>query len=124
MNRIRSATLLEESSLYPKDFSIDAQIDAGVWGFEEQEKARIEMIFSKGFGDHLLESPLSKDQVTEELEGGVIKVSATVAVTSQLRWWLMGFGAGVEVLSPESLRQDLSAEYQAICEKYGNTGRG
>jgi len=124
MNRIRSATILDDAALYPKDFSIDEQIDAGVWGFDEQEKTRIVMVFSKGFGDHLLESPLSKDQVTEELDDGVIKVSATVAVTSQLRWWLMGFGAGVEVLSPESLRQDLSAEYQAICEKYGNTGRG
>jgi hypothetical protein len=33
-------------------------------------------------------------------------VEATVLDTAELRWWLLGFGDGVEVLAPEVLRQD------------------
>lgn len=120
MNRIKSAKLTDEAAIYPKEFSIDAKVDAGVWGFGDGEKIQIELLFKPGFGDHLLESPLSKDQKTEALEDGSLRVVGTVANTSQLRWWLMGFGARVEVLSPTKLRADMMAEHQAICEMYKN----
>ena len=40
--------------------------------------------------------------------------SATVPNTAQLRWWLMGFGEGVEVLEPVSLRQEFIDMAQAL----------
>jgi predicted DNA-binding transcriptional regulator YafY len=121
MNRISAATLLDEASIYPKGFSIDEKVDIGIWGFGEGEKIKIELLFGPGYGDHLLESPLSKDQTVEELPEDYLKVAGTVADTSQLRWWLMGFGAGVEVLSPAKLRDDMVSEYQSICSKYGTS---
>ena len=34
-------------------------------------------------------------------------IKATLPDTSQLRWWLLGFGSGVEVLGPSSLEKNL-----------------
>ena len=34
-------------------------------------------------------------------------VIATIPNTPQLLWWLLGFGAGVEVISPLSLRESI-----------------
>lgn len=118
MNRITAATLLREAAIYPKNFSLDEKVDAGIWGFGGGEQISVELIFEQGYGDHLLESSLSKDQHIEEMAGGKLRVSATVANTPQLRWWLMGFGAGVEVILPAHLRSEMATEYQRLCKKY------
>jgi predicted DNA-binding transcriptional regulator YafY len=118
MNRITAAALLDEAAVYPQGFSLDEKVDAGIWGFGEGTKIAVELLFEPGYGDHLLESLLSKDQECEEVEGGRLKVTATVADTSQLRWWLMGFGAGVEVVSPDSLRSEMADESRKISTKY------
>lgn len=117
MNRITAATLLNEAASYPKGFSLDEKIDTGIWGFGGGEQISVELIFEPGYGDHLLECSLSKDQKIEEMAGGKLKVIATVANTPQLRWWLMGFGAGIEVILPVHLRAEMATEYQMIWKK-------
>lgn len=118
MNRITAATLLDEAAIYPKGFLLDEKVDAGVWGFGDGKKITIELLFEPGYGDHLQESLLSKDQQVEEMDGDKLKITATVADTQQLRWWLMSFGAGVEVISPPNLRTEMAAEYQILSAKY------
>ena len=43
---------------------------------------------------HLLESPLSKDQIVMDLDDEY-EITATVVDTEQLNWWLRGFGDAV-----------------------------
>lgn len=118
MNRVMAATLLDEAAVFPKDFSLNEKVEAGVWDFGGGGKCRIELVFDPERGDHLLETPLSKDQQAEELENGGLKVIATVADTPQLRWWLMAFGDCVEVIAPENLRAELFGTAQSMCDKY------
>ena len=44
-------------------------------------------------------------------------MSATVQDTAELRWWLLGYGDKVEVLSPAFLRD----EFRAIADRLGQT---
>jgi len=118
INRIQSAALLEDSAVYPKDFSIDRQADLGTWGFGAGEKIKVELIFQAGYGDHLFETPLSKDQFIEPLPDDALRVTATVADTPQLKWWLLGFGDGVEVLKPVVLRNLTSATAKDLATVY------
>jgi predicted DNA-binding transcriptional regulator YafY len=37
---------------------------------------------------------------------GRVEVEGTVKNTSQLRWWLQGFGCLVEVVEPKELREE------------------
>jgi len=52
------------------------------------------------FGKHLYETPLSDDKSITEIGDGRMMVKATVLNTEELRWWLLGFGRHVEVVSP------------------------
>lgn len=108
LNRITSVRLLEQRTEYPKDFSIDTQVELGTWGFGPGTTIKLELVFQPGYGDHLYETPLSQDQAIAELADGQLQVKATVADTPQLTWWLLGFGEGVEVLKPEGLRREMA----------------
>lgn len=118
MNRIASARLLEDRAEYPAGFSVTQLADAGVWGFGPGEKFRLEAIFQPGYGDHLYETPLSKDQEIEEMGDGQLRVVATVANTPQLQWWLLGFGEGVEVVRPVEIRRAMEATAEALALVY------
>jgi len=37
---------------------------------------------------------------------GRIQITTTVKETRQLKWWLLGFGAQVEVIKPKRLRDE------------------
>jgi predicted DNA-binding transcriptional regulator YafY len=52
------------------------------------------------------ESPLSEDQEIVSLQENRLLVKATVPDSSQLRWWILGHGTQVELLRPESLRDE------------------
>ena len=118
VNRIVSARLLEDRVEYPTGFSLDQIADSGVWGFGSGKKIKLEVIFQEGYGEHLYETPLSKDQVIAELADGQLQVSATVADTPQLQWWLLGFGGGVEVIGPKEVRKSLVETAQELALIY------
>ena len=118
LNRIASAQLLEERAEYPKDFSIDRQVELGTWGFGPGETINLELVFQPGYVDHLYETQLSKDQVITELPDGQLQVTATVASTPQLTWWLLGFGGGVEVVKPVELRREMAKTAAELTRVY------
>jgi predicted DNA-binding transcriptional regulator YafY len=47
-----------------------------------------------------------------------VLVKATVADTAQLRWWLLGFGARVEVRKPKRLREEFRMISRRLFERY------
>ena len=118
LHRIQSASMLEEAAKAPAGFSIDDEINSGKFGFGEGKQIRLEAIFCHGAGEHLFETPLSGDQTLAELEGGNIRLVATVADTPQLAWWLLGLGDGVEVVKPLALRKSIAETVARMQAKY------
>ena len=49
-------------------------------------------------------------------QGGTL--TATVADTAELRWWLLGFGDGVEVLGPKALRREIGETASNVARMY------
>ena len=119
LHRIVSAEILDELAKYPSGFSLDRQIALGTWGFGAGKMIYIELVFAPGYGDHLFETPLSKDQQIKELADHHLRITATVPDTPQLEWWVMGFGAGVEVVAPSDLRGRVSITVQELSRLYG-----
>jgi predicted DNA-binding transcriptional regulator YafY len=64
---------------------------------------RLKAKFLRGAADHLVETPLSEDQIIEKLDVQHVLVTATVRDTAQLEWWLLGFGSLAQVLEPQIL---------------------
>lgn len=91
LHRVHSATVLAADAVYPDDFNMDDKAARGIWDFGTGEMVPIKLRFTAQAGEHLYETPLSADQVIEDAGDGYLIVTATVADTPQLKWWISGF---------------------------------
>ncbi|HIJ31172.1 MAG TPA: WYL domain-containing protein, partial [Gammaproteobacteria bacterium] len=66
----------------------------------------------------LRETPLSHNQGIRPFEDDWVIVSCRIKETQQLRWWLLGFGAQVEVLQPRHLREWFKESAQNLYQMY------
>jgi len=105
LHRMQEAQVLDKPASVPVGFNLDDHIASGELDFAIGGTIKLKAIFSKNAAFHLDERPLSDDQCIAEQPDGRMLVTATVQDTSELRWWLLGFGDGVEVLQPVSLRK-------------------
>lgn len=93
MHRVRKAWVREERARKPAGFVLDEYLAKGGMGFGNSgEMKRLKIVLSREAGEHLYESRLSEDQVIRELPDGRLEISATVADTPQLGWWVRGMG--------------------------------
>ena len=123
LHRIQAGSLLDTPVVVPDGFDLDAYLSSGAMGWSTTKPICLVVAFSPEAGTHLWETPLSEDQVIEHLPDGRLQVKATVLETQQLIWWLLGFGDGVEVLSPPQLREQITGKIQRLADRYaGNTG--
>lgn len=120
VHRIHFARVLDISSNRPSDFKLDNYVQSGALGFSSHSdmKIKLHLKMSRGAAIHLIESPLSNDQQTCDVDKQHIELKATVANTMQLKWWILGLGSNVEVLSPSSLREEISHEISEAMKQY------
>jgi len=105
LHRTHAAQILDIPSATPNGFNLDDYITSGELDFAVGGNIPLKAWLSSDLAFHLGERPLSDDQIIEEQEDGHILLSATVQDTNELRWWLLGFGAQVEVLEPPEFRE-------------------
>lgn len=80
-------------------------------------KLRLRVAAGSRCASYLEERPLSDDQ-TISMHGEDCIVSAAVADTAELRWWLLSYGAQIEVLEPLALRQELAGTIAKMAARY------
>ena len=102
LHRIHRAARAYEPSQTPEGFDLDAYIASGALQFGRGEAIRLEARITPELARILSETPLAADQF---IEGD--RLTATVQDTWQLRWWVMGQGAGIEVNGPPELRNEV-----------------
>lgn len=118
LHRIVEVHLLDDPVAAPPGFNLDTEVNKGRFGFGNGNMLGFEAIFSATHGEHLFETPLSRDQAIKELEDGRLHVTATVADTAELRWWLLALGDGVEVIAPSELRAQLASTINSMAGIY------
>lgn len=110
LHRFSKVEILAATARVPKEFSLDKAIAEGLADFANQGKPiRLEILCTEWVVGYLAETPLSADQKTEPDRDGWVRITATVNDTWQLRWWLLGQGAGIEVCGPVGLREEIRA---------------
>ena len=119
LHRFTSVEILESAAKTPDNFQLDTYLDAGGMGFshplfsqlpDHGKHTAVELQFTKQAGKSLTESKLSDDQIVIINNDETLTIQATVNLTSQLVWWLRGFGNGLLNAKPELL-------YQAVLDK-------
>lgn len=119
IHRVLSATLLETPCNRPEGFSLDGYLATGAFGWMTNQSIQFEALFANAAGNHLSETPLSLDQAVTVQDDGWLKVTATIQYNHQLVWWLLGFGADVEVVAPADLRHQMAEKLKLAASRYG-----
>ena len=106
LHRFKTAKLLESRAIHPIGFKIDEYIDSGALGFrldpnQPTEDIQLQLTMKIENAWTFFESKLAKDQKLEHLEDGLVAVTATVPLNSQLIWWLRSFGKKIETIQPQ-----------------------
>ena len=119
IHRFKSAEWNGNKVIEPKDFNLDKFIQDQNIGFLLSKKPlNLEAVFEAQAGFHLTETPITEDQDLKWLDDGKLRLKAKVQDTSQLRWWLLGFGAQVEVIKPVALRVEFKKTAQTLGKVY------
>jgi predicted DNA-binding transcriptional regulator YafY len=108
LHRFKAAEVLPKRASTPPGFNLQRHLhDERAFEIPVQD-APIQLValFKKERIGHLYETRLSEDQTIELQDDGREKLSATVKDSMELRWWLLGFADGVEVLEPVALRDE------------------
>lgn len=110
IHRFKEAKLIPTKVTKPKNFDIDKFIKSQNVGFLINDKPiNLVAIFQPMAGFHLTETPVSEDQQLLQLKDGSYQLKASLPDTSQLRWWLLGFGEQVDIKKPKTLRNEFKA---------------
>ena len=119
LHRVLAAEPLDTPVHRPEGFDLGRYVDDGGLNFKLSDTPlALELLLEAETAFHLRETPLSHDQVMEDTADRRVRLTATVVDTAQVRWWLLGLGDQVEVLSPRSLRQTIAATLRRAADRY------
>ena len=119
LHRMKRAEVLADARREPKGFDFATYASSTGARIGARGPVRLVCRFDPAAAEHLMETPLSKDQRIAEVEsGGRLEVIATVEDDDRLHWWLLGFGTQVEVLSPARIRRAMREELVQAAEQY------
>lgn len=120
MHRMSSAQPIEREATPIEDFDLAKYVhqDAAFAYPQSNRMIRLKALFDESAAFHLTERRLSEDQSLQRTKDGLYRLMATVADTAELRWWLLGFGDGVEVLAPKALRAEFKTMAANMARMY------
>ena len=95
--RILHATVSNIAFPYPPGFDLARYDGGGHFGISNGQRVRVCFTICRQSGLHLVESPLSTDQVVTEQES-TLEITATLTDTEILRRWLRGWGDKITAL--------------------------
>lgn len=119
LHRFVDAEMTVQERSVPSGFDLDTYIRKGKLDYLlGDDDLELELLLDKEVVNHLREANLSEDQELTTVGNNRSHLKATVKDTGQLRWWLLGFAEHVEILKPESLRQEFKAKTAAMKARY------
>ena len=120
LHRMSKAELLDEPTKTPKGFRLSTHVQDDQRFSYPVNPGELDLraLFAPEVGMHVTESRLSNDHRATTQADGRVLVEATVPDTADLRWWLLGFGSAVEVLTPASLRTEFRDHARAMQAMY------
>lgn len=120
IERIRRIEKLEEPYEIPEDFDPREQLrDAwGIW-YTDDEPVEVVLRFHPRVAGRVRETQWHGSQELEPQPDGSLIWRAKIAEPQEMLPWIRGWGADVEVVEPESLRNQLAAEARRLARQYG-----
>ena len=92
----------------------------GQFGVARGSSAAIRLVLrcDAVLGALLRETALGPDQSLRTLADDRIEVRVSVTDSWELRWWILGHAAQVEVMAPAALRREIAESLRTACARY------
>lgn len=118
LNRILQATCLDDRFKPPSDFALRGFVDEGKLGFGNSTAIDLCLRASLALAQILTETPLARDQeLTTEGPGSVL-IRTRIPITPQLKRWILSHGDDIEVVEPQTLRQEIIRVTHGLAKRY------
>ncbi|MDC7227590.1 MAG: WYL domain-containing transcriptional regulator [Spirochaetales bacterium] len=117
---IKNIELTDRPYSIPPDFCTNEYFKNswGIW-VSENELQQVVLIFSEKVKPRVLQTEWHSSEETCELPDGRLRWTAEIAEPKEMLPWIRGWGADVEVIEPQSLRQLIIDDIEACVTKYG-----
>jgi predicted DNA-binding transcriptional regulator YafY len=116
VKRIRRIELTEEKYRIPSKFDI-FQRWANSWGIimaVDAPPIHVKLQFTKNMAFMIKEAIWHHSQKIEDTEDGGCLLTVTVSDLSEIKLWIRGWGAAVQVLEPERLRVEITHDARDV----------
>ena len=117
LDRIKILHQTKDTFEVPEDFNLEEFMGSS-FGVFQGEPIRIKVWFSADIAGYIKEKIWHESQEIHPQDDGSIIFEAEVAGTVEIRFWVMSWGSNAVVLEPESLRDEIRAEAEAMAIKY------
>jgi predicted DNA-binding transcriptional regulator YafY len=116
---IERAELTQQSYVIPNDFNAQT-LFADAWGiwYTDKPPVRVVLRFEAAMAQRVQETSWHRSQKITALPDGRLLWEAQIAEPREMVNWIRGWGAAVEVLEPQELREEMQEEIQRLYQRY------
>lgn len=120
IERIERVEILRETYSIPEDFDpFEILSDAwGIW-FTEDEPEQVTLLFHQRATHRVGETRWHRSEQVELQEDGRLLWRALIAEPREMMPWVRGWGADVEVIEPQWMREEIISEIVKLRTLYG-----
>jgi proteasome accessory factor B len=119
LERLETAEVLDEHYTIPADFDPDAHL-ATSWGIMSgKQTAEVALRFTPAATPHVRERCWHPSQQLTFTPDGGCTLRVRVSEPVEMQPWIRSWGAQVEVLAPDWLRERIAAELRQAADQYG-----
>jgi proteasome accessory factor B len=120
IDRIDSVAPTADRFELPAEGAMEGSL-ASAWDIiSDQPRTEVRLRFSAAVAGRVQETRWHPTEIVELAHDGSLSWRATIAGTVEIRSWILGWGADVEVLAPAELRAEIGAISAATAAQYSS----
>ncbi|HIG70561.1 MAG TPA: WYL domain-containing protein [Myxococcales bacterium] len=117
IDRIVEIEATDKSFEVAPSFDFDTFVSSA-FGVISETPVAVRIRFDSDWKNHVMEHTWHPSQKIAELPDGDLELTMEVGGTTEVRNWVMSFGAGAEVIEPSELRADVITELERVTARY------
>lgn len=115
LSRMKDIRIIYDTYIIPEEFDIQKEFPKfGIMN----EPLEVELLIHSPFAVSVPESIWGENQIIEYNSDGSIRFHAMMSGKESIKKWILGMGAAVEVMKPDSLREDIIQEGKKLLGLY------
>jgi predicted DNA-binding transcriptional regulator YafY len=117
LDRIKSVSITDENFIVPDDFDLEDFMKPS-FGIFKGKPEKVRIWFGPNAAGYITEKIWHETQNIIEENDGAIIFEAEIAITEEIKTWVLSWGSKAAVLKPDSLKKELKKEIKKMAGKY------